>query len=61
MKTAKNRYNEKNIKHDLSQKMVLLAGARQVGKTTLAKRIVPDAAYLNWDIDENGGSLGRSS
>ena len=48
-----NRYNEAKIKADLAEKMVFLAGPRQVGKTTLARRIVPQQAYLNWDIDRH--------
>ena len=37
---------------DLSEKMVFLAGPRQVGKTTLAKSLYKNCEYLNWDIDE---------
>lgn len=45
------RYLSAQIEHDLQKKMVFLAGPRQVGKTTLAKRL-PGAkrGYLNWDI-----------
>lgn len=32
------------------RQMVLLSGPRQVGKTTLARAVLPDAAYLNYDI-----------
>jgi hypothetical protein len=47
----KKRYIEKQIKNDLARKMVFLAGPRQVGKTTLAKKILPDKrGYLSWDI-----------
>jgi predicted AAA+ superfamily ATPase len=36
---------------DLRRKMVLVAGPRQVGKTTLAKRLVGRrAGYLSWDV-----------
>lgn len=40
------------------KKMVFLAGPRQVGKTTLIKRLPevlkrPDTVYLNWDIPED--------
>jgi predicted AAA+ superfamily ATPase len=39
------------VEADLSEKMVLLGGPRQVGKTTLAKALLGDAAgYLSWDI-----------
>ena len=34
-------------------KMILLAGPRQVGKTTLAKSLYKTADYMNWDIDED--------
>jgi len=40
------------IARDLSKKMVLLSGPRQVGKTTLAKALVAhvkEAVYLNYD------------
>ncbi len=43
-----------SIIKDLKKKMVFLAGPRQVGKTTLAKQLLPDArGYLNWDIPEH--------
>ena len=41
-----------SITGDLEQKMVFLAGARQVGKTTLAKQILEASRaglYLSWD------------
>jgi hypothetical protein len=45
------RYLHAQIKADLQAKMVFLGGPRQVGKTTLARDILPrDDAYLNWDI-----------
>lgn len=47
------RYLDPFIMKDLEKKMVFLGGPRQVGKTTLAKRLVfgmdPHGAYLNWD------------
>lgn len=44
----------KTISNDLKRKMVFLAGPRQVGKTTLAKQLLPDErGYLNWDIPEH--------
>jgi hypothetical protein len=46
----KSRYLEPFIAADLKRKMVLVAGPRQVGKTTLAKRFLGEAdQYLNWD------------
>lgn len=47
------RYLKKQLQQDLKEKMVLLAGPRQVGKTTLAKSIESKYEYLNWDIDED--------
>jgi hypothetical protein len=46
------RYPEATISTDLASKMVLLAGPRQVGKTTLARQILsswPQGVYLSWD------------
>lgn len=47
------RYLDPFILKDLEKKMVFLGGPRQVGKTTLAKRLAaemdPHNAYLNWD------------
>ncbi len=45
------RYLTSRLVHDLQKKMVLLAGPRQCGKTTLAKSLLDDRGqYLNWDI-----------
>ena len=51
MKNSK-RYLRNQIATDLRQKMVFVAGPRQVGKTTLAKQFLknPNLGYLNWDI-----------
>ncbi len=46
------RYLEPAVREDLAAKMVLVAGPRQVGKTTLARAILASSdagAYLNWD------------
>lgn len=46
------RYLEAPAEADLARKMVIVAGPRQVGKTTLARRILERAAsgvYLSWD------------
>lgn len=50
----KTRYLTAQVKHDLKQKMVFIAGPRQVGKTTIAQSL-PGAktGYLNWDIAEH--------
>lgn len=45
------RYLATQIEQDLRQKMVFVAGPRQVGKTTLAKKLLDaQQGYLNWDI-----------
>jgi predicted AAA+ superfamily ATPase len=56
------RYLEEKIREDLGEKMVFLGGPRQVGKTTLALGLLPDAdeshpAYLNWDSSPARRSL----
>ncbi len=43
------RYLEKHIEDDLNEKIILLSGPRQVGKTTLSKQLPPSYAYLNYD------------
>jgi uncharacterized protein len=46
------RYLEVPIRADLAEKMVFVAGPRQVGKTTLAKRVLAASGpgiYFNWD------------
>ena len=50
MAGRRRRYLDAQVRRDLARKMVFVAGARQVGKTTLA-RMLPDArrGYLNWD------------
>ncbi|MDX9994933.1 MAG: ATP-binding protein [Rhodocyclaceae bacterium] len=47
------RYLDATIATDLDQKLVILTGPRQVGKTTLARRLMETrtpAQYLNWDV-----------
>ncbi len=49
------RYLTSPIRQDLREKMVFLGGPRQVGKTTLALNLIPQAdethpAYLSWDV-----------
>lgn len=39
--------------------MVLLSGPRQVGKTTLARAVLPGAAYLNYDVAEDALKIRR--
>jgi uncharacterized protein len=47
------RYLTKYILEDISEKMVFIGGARQVGKTTLAKKMIAEhfkeSSYYNWD------------
>ncbi len=48
----RHRYLEAPILEDLPAKMILVAGPRQVGKTTLARQILATAErglYLSWD------------
>lgn len=42
-----------HILPDLTHKIVLLMGARQCGKTTLAKKLTPSFDYLNYDAAED--------
>lgn len=53
----KSRYLEPFVKADLKSKMVFLSGPRQVGKTTLALRLLggdeTHPAYLNWDSHDD--------
>lgn len=55
----KMRYVEPVIINDLTRKMVFLAGPRQGGKTTIAKKLLKDfrqdieTRYLNWDSAED--------
>ena len=49
------RYLTHQIRQDLSRKMVFVGGPRQVGKTTLARKLLGRATrgYLNWDVAEH--------
>jgi predicted AAA+ superfamily ATPase len=48
------RYLADRLRADLKRKMVLLAGPRQCGKTTLAKSLLDSRGeYLNWDITKD--------
>ncbi|MCI0423058.1 MAG: ATP-binding protein [Acidobacteria bacterium] len=50
------RYLTPQVNKDLKRKMVFVSGARQVGKTTLAKQVLGNEqaeGYLNWDIAEH--------
>ncbi|WP_237113354.1 ATP-binding protein [Pseudohongiella spirulinae] len=47
------RYLEQTLRQELAHKIVLLTGPRQCGKTTLARRIMPNYDYLNYDLAEH--------
>ena len=54
------RYLHAQITRDLDEKMVFLGGPRQVGKTTLARQVIPgDEACLNWDIPAHRAQILR--
>jgi predicted AAA+ superfamily ATPase len=58
------RYLEAQLRRDLERKTVLLTGARQVGKTTLARQLMEgheQAQYLNWDVPADRAVLNRQS
>ena len=45
-----------SLRRDLGGKLVVLTGARQTGKTTLARRLMADFEFaqdLNWDVPED--------
>jgi predicted AAA+ superfamily ATPase len=47
------RYLINAIKEDLYQKVTILTGPRQCGKTTLSKMLEPDYQYINYDLAEH--------
>ncbi len=55
------RYLTHCIYNDLKQKMVFIGGARQVGKTTLARKLIAqkydNAVYFNWDNRQDRKSI----
>lgn len=55
------RYIVTSLLEDLKNKMVFIGGPRQVGKTTLAKKLLSDKSnYFNWDNLEDRKSILRS-
>jgi len=53
---------ETKIRTDLDEKIVLLSGPRQVGKTTLAKALYPDSSeYFNMDSGEHRILIGKQA
>jgi uncharacterized protein len=65
MPNMKKRYLVDNILRDLDEKMVFIGGARQVGKTFMAKYIAQNhyksSDYLNWDVREDRKNIIQSS
>jgi hypothetical protein len=61
----KKRYLVDNILRDLDEKMVFIGGARQVGKTFMAKYIADNhyksSDYLNWDVREDRKNIIQST
>lgn len=55
------RYLQKDVKQALSDKIILLTGPRQSGKTTLAKQLYTDFDYFNYDAIEDRLSLQEKS
>lgn len=56
-KIQKYRFLGSTLPDSSQTKLVLLTGARQTGKTTLAKKRYPDLRYINLDAPENRESL----
>jgi len=60
----KKRYLVDDILPDLDEKMVFIGGARQVGKTSMAKYIAENhyksSDYLNWDVREDRRNILQS-
>ena len=52
-KTQKDRVLESLLPKTTEKRLVLLTGARQTGKTTLAKLKYPHLRYVNLDAPEN--------
>ncbi len=49
------------ILEDLPQKIVLISGPRQTGKTTISKQLYPNYDYLNYDSTENRLAIHQES
>ena len=47
------RYLKKALLEDIQQKIILLTGPRQCGKTTLSLMLNDDHQYLNYDLAEH--------
>ncbi len=55
------RYIETQLKNDLANKIVLLSGPRQCGKTTLAKQLYSEYDYFNYDAGEDRLALQKKA
>jgi len=58
------RYLDHLVLDDLSSKMVVLTGPRQVGKTTIARQLMASfdsSQYFNWDVLQDRAILQRQS
>ena len=59
----RDRYLTSYIREDLGEKMVFLAGPRQVGKTTLAKKLLAESGagfYFTWDSADDRKALKKA-
>lgn len=45
------RYLDNQIRQDSDEKIILISGPRQSGKTTLSQSLFEGSAYLNYDLD----------
>lgn len=55
------RYLYKHIQHDLPEKVILIMGPRQCGKTTLSKQLSTSFDYFNYDAIEDRVRLAEKS
>lgn len=57
----KNRFLQQFLPDPTAKRLVILTGARQTGKTTLARNKYPDLNYINLDSPENRESVRKIS